>query len=260
MIATISHKNSVFEVDLTKPLDISIPLTAGKTNVNAWYAEPIRIEPVRVGNFIGDVKAGGSVNFRNIFFNPHGNGTHTENVGHITPEHISINQTLKQFFFIARVVSISPEILGNGDRMITAEQISVFELDKTGTGISSLFPDALIIRTLPNSTSKKTFQYSGTNPAFLEAEAAVIIRNSGIDHLLLDLPSVDREHDGGRLAAHKAFWEYPANTQIHRTITEMVYVPNEIDDGLYLLNLQIANFENDASPSKPILYKIMALR
>ena len=34
------------------------------------------------------------------------------------------------------------------------------------------------------------------------------------------------------------------------------YVENKILDGNYILNLQIASFENDASPSKPILYKI----
>jgi hypothetical protein len=33
-------------------------------------------------------------------------------------------------------------------------------------------------------------------------------------------------------------------------------VPNSVEDGEYFLNLQIAPFENDATPSKPILYKI----
>jgi hypothetical protein len=36
----------------------------------------------------------------------------------------------------------------------------------------------------------------------------------------------------------------------------LIYVPNEVPDGTYILNLQIAPFENDASPSKPILYKV----
>ena len=40
------------------------------------------------------------------------------------------------------------------------------------------------------------------------------------------------------------------------TITEMIFVQDAIEDGTYLLNLQIASFENDASPSKPILYAI----
>jgi hypothetical protein len=36
----------------------------------------------------------------------------------------------------------------------------------------------------------------------------------------------------------------------------MIYVENQVADGIYILNLQIASFENDASPSKPVLYKI----
>ncbi len=39
------------------------------------------------------------------------------------------------------------------------------------------------------------------------------------------------------------------------TITELIFVPNKIRDDDYILNLQIASFENDAAPSKPVLYK-----
>jgi hypothetical protein len=41
------------------------------------------------------------------------------------------------------------------------------------------------------------------------------------------------------------------------TITEFIFVPNTVLDGTYFLNLQIAPFENDATPSKPILYKVI---
>jgi hypothetical protein len=36
----------------------------------------------------------------------------------------------------------------------------------------------------------------------------------------------------------------------------MIYVPNKVEDGKYILNLLIAPFQNDASPSKPVLYKL----
>jgi hypothetical protein len=39
----------------------------------------------------------------------------------------------------------------------------------------------------------------------------------------------------------------------------MIYVPDEISDGEYLLNLQIAPFVSDASPSRPVLFKIKNL-
>jgi arylformamidase len=74
--------------------------------------------------------------------------------------------------------------------------------------------------------------------------------------LLIDLPSVDKEKDDGQLLAHKAFWDVNGNIRTEATITEFIYVPNKVLDGSYILNLQIAPFENDATPSKPVLYKI----
>ena len=81
----------------------------------------------------------------------------------------------------------------------------------------------------------------------------------GVKHLLIDLPSVDREEDGGQLLAHKAFWQYPENIRANATISELIYVNNVIKDGLYLLNIQITALELDASLSKPVLYKLNIL-
>lgn len=254
MLATIKHSNQTIEVDLSKPIDISIPLTNTDENPIAWYIEKPVIEPVIFGDWIGKVSEGkSSTNFNNIFFNPHGHGTHTECVGHITRDFYSINQSLKQYFFLAELVSIEPEIRGE-DLVITKSQIEKALNGKT--------PEAIIIRTLPNLEAKKYLKYSNTNPPYLDEAAARFIRESGIQHLLIDLPSVDKEHDDGRLLAHKAFWnvtnvnDLNADARLDCTITEMIFVSNEVKDGSYLLNLQIASFENDASPSKPILYKI----
>jgi len=73
---------------------------------------------------------------------------------------------------------------------------------------------------------------------------------------LVDLPSVDREQDSGALAFHHAFWEVPKATNMKRTITEFIYVPNNILDGLFILELQMSSFRNDACPSRPVLYSI----
>lgn len=242
-----------FEIDLSKPIDISIPLTNTDENPIAWYIEKPSIEPVVFGDWIGKVSEGkSSTNFNNIFFNPHGHGTHTECLGHITNDFYSINQSLKQFFFTAKLITVEPEKIGD-DFVITKEQIVSLITEKT---------EALIIRTLPNQLEKKSRKYSNTNPPYLAEEAAIFIRESEIQHLLIDLPSVDKEHDEGKLLAHKAFWNVKdtvnlnAEARLNATITEMIYVSDEIEDGNYILNLQIASFENDASPSKPILYKI----
>ncbi len=247
MKASIQHNDNTYNIDLSKPIDISMPIRANNDNVTAWYVDAPKINPVVGDGFIGDVKKGGSVNFRNITFNPHGHGTHTECVGHISKETYTINQCLTQFFFFAKLVSINPEII-NGDSIITLEQIkSAWENNNVS---------AIVIRTIPNNISKLNKKYSNTNPTFIHYTAIQFLIENGVEHLLIDTPSVDKEFDGGELLAHRAFWEHPKNTQTKRTITELIYVDNKIKDGNYFLNIQIASFENDASPSKPILYKI----
>lgn len=251
----ISFLDKIFSVDLSQPIDISIPLRAGEKNVNAFHMPPVKIEPFRIGSFVGDVNAGGSCNVNNIFFNPHGNGTHTECVGHISKEKYTINQCLKNFFFIAELITISPDEK-KGDRIITLEQVSsAVKKLQSATG-NNQFPNpgAIIIRTLPNNDDKLVKKHSGTNPPYLHHEAAKWIFEQGIEHLLLDVPSVDREDDGGKLLAHHEFWQYPHNARLNSTITELIYVPSSVSDGIYFLNLQIASFENDASPSKPLLF------
>ena len=100
MKAEIIHNKQTFKVDLSKPIDISIPLNGPSPMVTAWYVKPTKVEPVKMGDWVGSVSEGSSVNFNNITFNPHGNGTHTECVGHITKEVQSINQQLKTYFFL----------------------------------------------------------------------------------------------------------------------------------------------------------------
>ncbi len=247
MIATIQYNSNKYQIDLSKPIDISIPLKASKQNVNAWYLEGPKIEHVKVEKWIASVKEGASVNFNNIEFNPHAHGTHTECVGHITEEFLSINKSLKQFFFLAEVITVAPEKLNN-DFVISKKQLQF--------ALGNRKRDAVVIRTIPNTTEKLSKQYSNTNPPFLLEEAAKYLREKDVKHLLIDLPSVDKEKDDGKLLAHKAFWNTSGKTRFDATITEFIFVPNAVKDGTYFLNLQIAPFENDATPSKPILYRI----
>ena len=109
MKGTITVKGKEKTVDFSKPHDISIPMRAGIENVNAWYVDPVKITPVKAEGFIGAVAQGGSVNFRDIDFNPHGNGTHTECVGHIASTVYSVNKSLTHFFYDAQLITIEPE-------------------------------------------------------------------------------------------------------------------------------------------------------
>lgn len=248
MIIKLQHQEANYTADLSKPLDISIPLETGINTVNCFYAPPMEAEPVVAGDFIGSTKAGGPVNFLNVKINPHGNGTHTECVGHIAKEDFTINQCLEKFHFIAKLVSISPTKKDNGDQLLLKEEIRKV--------VGKNEAKALIIRTLPNDDLKRKTNYSGANPIYMHYEAMEYLVECGIEHLLIDLPSVDREEDGGQLLAHHAFWKYPQNVRKNCTISELIFVPDVIKDGFYLLNIGIASFEIDVSPSKPILYQL----
>ena len=247
MIATIKYNSKNLQIDLSKPIDISIAIDVTKQNVNAWYVEDPKIFPEEFEGKKINVAAGAAVNFNNIQFNPHAHITHTECVGHITEKAHSVNAHLQQYFFLAEVVTIAPT-KRDEDFVITKKQLQF--------ALGNKKRDAIVIRTIPNVTDKKSAQYSHTNPPYLLEEAAVYLREKGIKHLLVDLPSVDREEDEGKLLAHNAFWNTQGAIRFDATITEFIYVPNEVQDGAYVLNLMIAPFENDASPSKPILYAI----
>jgi arylformamidase len=254
-------------VDLSKPMDISIPLHFSGPQPNAFGVETATSEACVYGDLVGDTRRGGSCNFERITLIPHCNGTHTECVGHLTNERISVRECLKDVFVTAKLISIEPQIPNGSresyaipfvpdDRVITHDQIE----QAIGLGESQ----ALLIRTLPNNDNKLTERYDVENiPPYFTTQAIEYISGRGFRHLLVDLPSVDRLYDEGKLSNHRMFWnlepgsfETNGKTRRESTITELIYVPNEIEDGEYVLNLQIAPFESDASPSRPIIFKL----
>ncbi|MDA7558393.1 cyclase family protein [Flavobacteriaceae bacterium] len=247
MLTHVHYRSQKFIIDLSKPLDISMPMEASINNVNAWYLKEPIIKPVVIDNQIYTVAAGASINFNNIKFNPHAHGTHTECVGHITKEKYSINKCLKQFFFLAEVITVAPENYKQ-DFIISKKQLQF--------ALGNKKREALIVRTIPNTKDKLSKQYSNTNWPYFDREAMTYLVRKGIKHLLIDLPSIDKENDCGELVGHHVFWNTSGVLRLDATITEFIYVYNHIQDGKYMLNLQIAPFENDATPSKPILYKI----
>ena len=68
-------------IETDEPIDLSIAITDDQKGPRAWYLEHPQMLPVMDNGFIGSVALGGVVNFRNINFNPHGHGTHTESMG-----------------------------------------------------------------------------------------------------------------------------------------------------------------------------------
>lgn len=279
MVSTIEINGRQINIDLQKPLDISIPLKFNGEQPNAYGVEKATATPCEAGILIGDTRRGGSCNFEQVNFIPHCNGTHTECVGHITKERISVRDCLKDVFVLAVLVSVVPEKvnestdsyvveLNENDLLISRRSIEQafknlrFQISDFK---SSELSKAVVFRTQPNDIEKLSKTYLDELPPFFSTEAMEFLVEIGVNHLLVDLPSIDRIFDEGRLSNHRIFWnveqgsfETDTNTRKSNTITELIFVPDSVKDGRYLLNLQMAPFEADASPSRPILFEILS--
>ncbi len=231
--------------DLGQPIDVSIAFRTAN-GVNCYFAPPFNTEPVIMGDFVGDIERGSPVNYKNIRLNAHGNGTHTECVAHISNIQVSMADLEIQPFLSAQLITARTTNL-NGDEVVADSDVLPFLEGEI---------EALLIRTLPNSKDKLVRNYSGKNPPYLSPSILTALVEKGVKHILVDLPSLDREEDGGKLLAHCAFWNFPESPRLNATITELIYADPSVADGRYLLNLQVAPLETDASPSRPILFPL----
>ena len=249
--------------------DLAIPLHFDGPQPGAFGVEPASGGAYRSGSFIGDVSEGGSCNFEKLSLVPHCNGTHTECLGHITSAKFSIREQLRDTLLPATLISVeaSPALglkesyrpeMGPKDRVISKKALEM-ALSRSEVG----FLKALVIRTLPNTKEKCSRNYQDVPAPYFTVEAMIYLGEMGVEHLLVDLPSIDRSDDEGKLTNHHLFWnmkegshETDESTQGTKTITEFIYAHNEVNDGIYMLNLQIAPFESDAAPSRPLLFKV----
>ena len=269
MIFTVTIGTARYDADLCTGYSIAIPLDFHGAQPNAYGVPPAEAWAFEGGGFIGDTRRGGSCNFETLSLTPHCNGTHTECIGHLTRERVSIERILPGSLMPATLITVpllpSSSVaelysceLEAGDSLITRAALRQV-LDRC----KPAFLRALILRTLPNPPGKTTRQYDTTPAPFFTHDAIEEIVERGVQHLLVDVPSLDRSTDGGRLSAHRTFWGLAADATdavscvpAKRTVTEMIFVPDHIQDGLYLLDLQIAPFVSDAAPSRPILFPI----
>ena len=219
-------QGKAYKCNLDEGLDISIVFVNESKGPNCFHAPPFKASPLQAGDFVGAIEHGSPVNFYNVEINPHGNGTHTECVGHISKEKVFISDVCPTGLLKAQLITVTPENIGN-DLVIDTKDIPELKEEI----------EALLIRTLPNPLSKKTHNYSGKNPAYFKPEAISKIVDLGVKHLIVDLPSIDKEEDGGAMASHKTFWNYDNYLDTEKTITEMVFIPDNVLDGLYLCSI-----------------------
>ena len=177
---------------MTDFTDISVPLHFNGAQPNAYGVKAATANACEYGALVGDTRRGGSCNFERITFIPHCNGTHTECVGHITNERISVRDCLVDVMMPAQVVSVEPEM--SGDDLV----ISTKSLKKVQPLVGAGGTDSLIIRTLPNDDTKLSRVYDENNiPPYFTTEAMQFIVECGFKHLLVDMPSIDRLFDDG---------------------------------------------------------------
>lgn len=253
MKLNIEHNYKNYFVDLTQFHSLALGFGPGADNPNAFYINPAQIVPIRVGDFVGSVSEGGSANCEVVTYCAHGNGTHTECVGHIAKNRVHVSECKFNPSMLAQVISVDL-VNKDGDWVIDSECLMNISFESV---------PALIVRSLPNNSDKKNRVWSGNNPPYFTVEAMQLIVDAGFTQLLTDFPSVDREEDAGALAAHRVWWNVPQETtdltqaRMDACITEMIFVSNAVVDGLYLLQLILPRIHSDAVPSNPLLYPLI---
>ena len=282
MNALITVGNRQIRVDLTSPVSLAIDLDFSPRQPRHFGAPAATSRPFAVPGFSGSVEHGASCNCQILTLIPHCNGTHTECVGHLTREPVDAHRVAPLGLLPALLVSVEPVATERtkegtdpaphpGDLLITRHAlVESWSTAGTQTGVAPelrrpapFTPRALVIRTLPNQPAKQHRDYSDSTPPYLSREAAELLVERGIEHLVVDLPSIDRSHDEGRLTAHRIFFGLPPGsvaleqaTRARATVTELAYIPDAATDGEYLLELQLPALGGDAVPSRPLLYRL----
>ena len=246
-------------VDLSHPVSLARELDFHGAQPQHFGAPAATSQPYRVPGFSGSVASGASCNCEVISVIPHCNGTHTESAGHLTREPLDAARVVPPGLLPALLISVVPiaatEINETsdptprpGDFLITRAAI-----ERAWPAQTPFAPQALIIRSSQTPA-----------PAYLSRDAAQTIVRQGIEHLIVDLASLDREHDEGRLTAHRIFFGLPPGVsslqQVSRpgaTVTELAHIPHPLADGPCLLELQIPAWRGDAVPSRPLLYALL---
>jgi arylformamidase len=264
-----------WRADLRAPVDLAIPLLFDGPQPSFFVQMPARSEPLQHGSFSGSVDRGASCNCAVQTLAPHCHGTHTECVGHITcSPGVTVASLTPVAPCLALLVSVRPTPRGaaaNDPAVHSAATDLVIDrslLLQAATAWLEVPFRAVVVRTLPNGSDKQARAYAGSpSPApYFMTDAMQWLAQRDVASLVVDLPSLDRADDGGHLAAHREFWGMPPGsvdatqaTRGHALVTELAYVPDAVQDGLYLLDLQVPAFGADAAPSRPVLYPLHAM-
>ena len=255
MVITFYHLNQKINIDMNRGYDLSISNFFDSKNPTFFNSKNPELFYPDNDDFNGNISKGGTCNVPSVSLDIHCTGTHTECIGHISDSDIFINDISPKNFISSILISVNPVVANNcldryhvrygeNDLVITKDSLI------KNLGIKKQHLDAVIIRTLPNTSEKKTKNYDHYHAPFFTNDAIEFLLELDVKHLLVDLPSIDKANDNGKLGNHHIFFKKG------KTISELLYIPDSIKDGFGYLQIQIPNWSLDAAPSRPIFYPI----
>jgi arylformamidase len=248
VIAHVTLDGQRWEVDLGAPIDLSVGVRMRGARARAYGLPYAAQRPFAAGGFVGDLDAGGPVNCRTLTLHPHGDGTHTESAQHVIAGAPDVGDIAPLGLIPACIVTAAPAG--------TPARVGAAQLRGALGAIPASFLRAVVVRT-GASGDDGFVDWTGSDPPALDADTLELLVTLGVEHLLVDLPSIDPESDGGALVAHHVWWR-GARAAV-ATITEMVYVPAHVTDGPGLLALGVPDIATDAVPSRPLFFPTKAL-
>jgi kynurenine formamidase len=256
----IEHNNKLYQINSRDGISISIPMNFNDDNNPKFYDETNPKKEFYTYNDIEyNVNNNAGCNVPLVKFNVHCSGTHTETASHVFSDADSIGNLLDLNFLPAVLISLNPEsnlddkyhsTITLDDRIISKEML------KESLASETEFIDCIIIRTLPNSEDKKNKNYNNSSHPFLSNDAVYFLKDKGVKHIIIDTPSIDKSDDGGQLKNHKIFFLDDDKTINKNTVTELAYIPDTCIDGRYFVCIGFPNFQLDAAPSNPVIYRV----
>jgi kynurenine formamidase len=251
-----ARKPSLPGVDFDAATSLALFQGFGPDQPQHFGAPRASSDAFSIGSFEGAVARGASCNCQRITLVPHCNGTHTESASHLTLQQRPLQDIVPNAPMRALLLTVLPRNHAatdedslpaprDGDQLITRRDL----LEAWGDHEPA--PQALLLRT--------GTPFTDSAPPYLSRQLATELAARGVQHLITDLPSVDRLEDDGLLTAHRIFFGLPARStdlaearRAHCTITELATFPPALADGPCALQLQIPAFGGDAVPSRPL--------
>ncbi len=244
-------------VDFGAAVPLALTLDFTRPHPRHFGAPAATSDAFKAGDFEGEVARGASCNCRRVVLVPHCNGTHTESASHLTIAQRPLQDILPagpMEALLLTVPAVSAQGSGEdslphpqpGDRLITRATLLAAWQRHPQAGAR-----ALLLRTGTD--------WRDEAPPYLSRQLVEELVARGIEHLVTDLPSVDRLADEGRLTAHRIFFGLPAgSTRLEEarragaTITELAGFPPSLADGPCAVQIQIPAWTGDAVPSRPL--------